>query len=60
MRRRRALAGADHSGHGVVGMRDRVTALGDKRDVDSPATGGTPLTATLPISREGVETAYAG
>ena len=41
-------------------MRDRVTALGGKLDVDSPAGGGTVLTATLPISRERVETAYDG
>ena len=50
------IGGADPSGHGLVGMRDRVTALGGKLDVDSPPGGGTVLTATLPISRERVET----
>ena len=41
--------GADPSGHGLVGMRDRVTALGGSLDVESPAGRGTLLSATLPL-----------
>jgi PAS domain S-box-containing protein len=44
------IGGADPSGRGLVGIRDRVTALGGQFSVESPAGGGTVLTATLPIS----------
>ncbi len=44
------IGGADPVGHGLVGMNDRVTALGGRLSVHSPAGGGTVLTATLPIS----------
>ena len=44
------LGGADPEGHGLVGMADRVTALGGRLDVESPADGGTLLAATLPVS----------
>ena len=44
------LGGADPEGHGLVGMADRVTALGGRLDIASPAKGGTLLTATLPVS----------
>jgi hypothetical protein len=40
--------GADPNGHGLVGMKDRVTALGGRLEVESPAEGGTLLRATLP------------
>jgi signal transduction histidine kinase len=33
-----------------VGMADRVTALGGRLDIESPADGGTLLAATLPVS----------
>jgi signal transduction histidine kinase len=33
-----------------VGMRDRVTALGGRLDVETPRGGGTLLSATLPLS----------
>jgi signal transduction histidine kinase len=33
-----------------VGLRDRVTALGGHLEVDSPAGGGTLLTARLPLA----------
>ena len=44
------IGGADPSGPGLVGISDRVTALGGRFSVESPAGGGTVLTATLPIS----------
>jgi signal transduction histidine kinase len=44
------IGGADQDGHGLVGMNDRVTALGGQLTVDSPAVGGTRVAATLPIA----------
>jgi signal transduction histidine kinase len=43
------IGGADRSGHGLVGMSDRVTALGGGLKVESPAGGGTHVVATLPV-----------
>jgi signal transduction histidine kinase len=37
-------------GHGLLGMRDRVTALGGWLSVATPADGGTLVVATLPLS----------
>jgi signal transduction histidine kinase len=45
------VGGADRGGRGFVGMDDRVTALGGRLSVHSPAGGGTVVTATLPISQ---------
>ncbi|HEY6759964.1 MAG TPA: PAS domain S-box protein [Baekduia sp.] len=45
--------GADPNGHGLVGVRDRVMALGGRLEVESPAGGGTLLTATLTVPRSG-------
>jgi signal transduction histidine kinase len=42
--------GADPEGHGLVGMRDRVTTLGGRLEIESPAGGGTLVAATLPLS----------
>jgi len=42
--------GADPDGHGLVGMRDRVTTLGGRLEINSPAGGGTLVAATLPLS----------
>ena len=42
--------GADPDGHGLVGMRDRVTTLGGRLEIESPADGGTLVAATLPLS----------
>ena len=42
--------GADPDGHGLVGMRDRVTTLGGRLEIKSPAGGGTLVAATLPLS----------
>jgi signal transduction histidine kinase len=41
--------GADPDGHGLVGMRDRVTTLGGRLEIESPAGGGTLVAATLPL-----------
>ena len=43
------IGGADPDGHGLVGIRDRVTALGGGLGIDSPPGGPTALTATLAI-----------
>jgi PAS domain S-box-containing protein len=44
------IGGADPDGHGLVGMKDRVSAFGGRLEVESPAAGGTLLSATLPLS----------
>ena len=44
------IGGADPSGRGLVGIKDRATALGGQVSVESGADGGTVLTARLPIS----------
>jgi signal transduction histidine kinase len=51
------IGGADPSGRGLVGINDRVTALGGQFSIDSVAGGGTVLTATLPISAVPADTA---
>ena len=43
------IGGADPGGHGLVGMGDRVSALGGRFNIESPAGGGTLVTATLPL-----------
>ena len=43
------VGGADPRGHGLVGLRDRVTAFNGRLSVESPAQGGTILAATLPL-----------
>ena len=47
------VGGADPSGHGLVGMADRVSALGGQLSVDSPEDGGMLVSATLPLSTDG-------
>jgi signal transduction histidine kinase len=44
------IGGADPGGHGLVGIGDRVTALGGRLKIESPAGGGTLVAATLPLS----------
>jgi signal transduction histidine kinase len=44
------IGGADPDGHGLVGIADRVMALGGRLEIESPAGGGTLLTAQLPLS----------
>jgi signal transduction histidine kinase len=43
------IGGADPTGDGLVGMADRVSALGGRLGVESPAGGVTVVTATLPL-----------
>ena len=43
------VGGADRDGHGLRGLADRATALGGWLEVESPALGGTRVTATLPV-----------
>jgi signal transduction histidine kinase len=38
------------SGTGLVGLRDRVTALAGSLDIESPPGGGTRVVMTLPLS----------
>jgi signal transduction histidine kinase len=45
------MGGADPDGHGLVGIRDRVTTLGGRLEIESPAGGGTLVAARLPLSR---------
>ena len=44
------IGGADPGGPGLVGIADRVMALGGRLEIESPAGGGTLLTAELPTS----------
>ncbi len=43
------VGGADPGGHGLVGLADRVTAMGGQLAVESAEGGGTLLTAKLPV-----------
>jgi signal transduction histidine kinase len=42
--------GADPQGHGLIGLADRVAALGGNLHIASPPGGGTDLVAVLPLS----------
>jgi len=42
--------GADPQGYGLLGIADRVAALGGKLDIESGERGGTVLIARLPLS----------
>jgi signal transduction histidine kinase len=44
------IGGADPLGHGLVGLDDRVATLGGQLRIESPAGGGTLVSATLPLS----------
>jgi PAS domain S-box-containing protein len=43
------IGGADPDGHGLLGIADRMVALGGRLAIASPAGGGTLLTAELPL-----------
>jgi signal transduction histidine kinase len=43
------IGGARPDGSGLVGLRDRVEALGGTMTIDSPDGRGTTLVATLPL-----------
>jgi signal transduction histidine kinase len=44
------IGGADPGGNGLVGMDDRVTALGGRLRIESQARAGTLVAATLPLT----------
>lgn len=47
------VGGADPGqGSGLIGLRDRIEALGGKLEVNSPAGQGTALLITIPIEAE--------
>jgi signal transduction histidine kinase len=57
--------GADPGGAGLVGLGDRLAALGGRMRVDSPTEGGTRLAASIPVEdapspRRGAERAAGG
>jgi signal transduction histidine kinase len=53
--------GADLTGGtGLVGVKDRVEALGGRRYVDSPPDGGTVLRADFPLAATRPATHSAG
>jgi signal transduction histidine kinase len=43
------VGGADPEGHGLVGITDRVAALGGRLRIDSPSGAGTLVAAELPL-----------
>jgi signal transduction histidine kinase len=43
------VGGANSRGHGLVGLFDRVAAVGGDLRVDSPTAGGTVIAATIPL-----------
>jgi signal transduction histidine kinase len=43
------IGGADRDGHGLLGLRDRATALGGRLEVEDLAEGGTRVIARLPV-----------
>jgi signal transduction histidine kinase len=47
-------------GTGLVGLKDRVEAVGGRLRLDSPRGGGTNLTAELPITTIGASPARIG
>lgn len=52
-----ATPGGGGGGHGLVGMRERVEALGGTLDIGPAAGGGYRLTAVLPVTRRTQEPA---
>lgn len=48
--------GTDHAGLGILGMRERVSALGGQLSLSSPAVGGTQLKVVLPMPGTGAAT----
>jgi signal transduction histidine kinase len=50
------VGGADPRGHGLVGISDRVAALGGRFEIDSERGAGTRVTAALPLATGGRRT----
>jgi signal transduction histidine kinase len=49
----RPLPGPSHAGHGIVGMRERVSALGGSLDAGPRPAGGFRVSAVLPLPEGG-------
>ena len=45
------VGGASPDGTGLLGLADRLAVLDGRLEVDSPAGGGTRLTAAIPLPR---------
>ena len=45
------VGGASPDGSGLVGLDDRIAALGGQLQIESPPGGGTRIAATLPLQR---------
>jgi signal transduction histidine kinase len=45
------VGGADPYGHGLIGLRDRATALGGRLNIETLARGGTLVALMLPLSK---------
>ena len=45
------VGGAQPEGGGLRGLADRVAALGGRLSIDSPSSGGTRISATLPLEQ---------
>ena len=43
------IGGARPDGNGLLGLDDRVAALGGRLEIESPPGGGTRIAATLPL-----------
>jgi len=46
------IGGADPRGHGLLGIGDRVAALGGRLRIDSPRGAGTIVAAELPVAAQ--------
>jgi hypothetical protein len=46
------VGGARPGGSGLLGLADRVAALDGRLRVDSPADGGTPVAADIPLAEK--------
>lgn len=54
-------AGVDHASHfGLLGISERVTALGGTLEIDSSPGGGTRLSVSLPVPKQVPEPSVAG
>jgi signal transduction histidine kinase len=45
------VGGARADGNGLLGLNDRVAAMGGRLDIESPPGDGTRIDATLPLQR---------
>ena len=50
----------DHAGYGLTGMRERIVHARGTLHIDRPATGGSRITACLPLPRQTIAAAAPG